>query len=313
MKVSGFTFVRNAVKLDFPVVECIRSVLPMVDEFVVAVGESEDGTLDLIRSIGDPKIFIVPTRWNPNISSGGYVLAQQTNVALMCCTGDWAIYVQGDEAIHEADHDRLRELMAKYRDDDRVESLSFRRTNFFGSYRTYCEPELDLCARVVKPHRFVLSRGDAAGFTVHPKYKERGRRITTVDTGLRLFHYMEIRSEKAATAKSQAKIDLWSGSDRRSAEQAQDDRYFRTVPRSFLHRFEGDHPAPMRERVLAHGFSLDLESPRMRKRLTATEWKMKARGFLARNVSLALRCGAASSRLVAVEQRPGGPLPGFPE
>ena len=49
MKVSGFTFVRNAVKYDYPVVESIASILPLCDEVVVAVGQSEDGTRALIR------------------------------------------------------------------------------------------------------------------------------------------------------------------------------------------------------------------------------------------------------------------------
>jgi hypothetical protein len=35
MKVGGFTFVRNVVKYDYPVVESIRSILPVVDEFIV--------------------------------------------------------------------------------------------------------------------------------------------------------------------------------------------------------------------------------------------------------------------------------------
>jgi len=93
MKVSGFTFVRDAVRLDYPIVESIQSILPIVDEFVVNVGASDDGTLDLVRSIPSPKIRIVESTWNPNLSSGGYVLSQQTNIALFNCTGDWAIYL----------------------------------------------------------------------------------------------------------------------------------------------------------------------------------------------------------------------------
>src|SRR6204780_5950244 len=103
MRLSGFTFVRNAVSLDYPVVESIRSVLPMVDEFVVALGESVDGTLDLIQSIGSPKIRIVPCTWNPNVKAGGYILAQQPNVALFNWTGEWALYLQADEATHVKD------------------------------------------------------------------------------------------------------------------------------------------------------------------------------------------------------------------
>lgn len=53
MKVSGFTFVKNAILYDYPIVEAISSILPLCDEVVVAVGKSDDNTLDLIRSIED--------------------------------------------------------------------------------------------------------------------------------------------------------------------------------------------------------------------------------------------------------------------
>ena len=70
MKVSGFTFVRNAVKYDYPVVESIRSILPAVDEFIVNVGRCDDGTLELIRSIRDPKIKIVESVWDETLREG---------------------------------------------------------------------------------------------------------------------------------------------------------------------------------------------------------------------------------------------------
>ena len=44
MKVTGFTFIRNAVKFDYPVVEAITSILPLCDDFVVAQRKSEDET-----------------------------------------------------------------------------------------------------------------------------------------------------------------------------------------------------------------------------------------------------------------------------
>ena len=201
MRVSGFTFVRNAVRLDYPVVESIRSILPIVDEMVVNVGHSDDGTRDLIAGIGDAKIRIIDSAWNPNLRSGGYVLAQQTDIALFNCTGAWAIYLQADEAIHERDHGRLAELMTRYRADDRVEGLLLRRLSFYGDYATVIDAHpmhLDLVCRVVKPHKFVLSRADAAGFTVHPKYKERGRRIRVADTGLDVFHYLDVRTPAAS-------------------------------------------------------------------------------------------------------------------
>ena len=81
MKVSGFTFVRNAIKYDYPVVEAIRSLLPICDEFIVAVGNSEDDTRNLVLSIGDPKIRIVDTIWDDSMREGGKVLAIETNKA----------------------------------------------------------------------------------------------------------------------------------------------------------------------------------------------------------------------------------------
>jgi hypothetical protein len=68
-----------------------------------------DGTIDLVRGVGSPKLKIVESTWNPKLSSGGNVLAQQ-HVALFNCTGDWAIYLQSDEAIHERDHALLLDL-----------------------------------------------------------------------------------------------------------------------------------------------------------------------------------------------------------
>src|SRR5207245_5640732 len=111
MKVSGFTFCRNAVRYDYPVVEAIRSILPIVDEFVVNVGRCEDGTLELVRSIGDPKIRIVESVWDETLRKDGLIYSQQTNIALARCTGDWAFYLKPDEVIPEDDLPRMVDAM----------------------------------------------------------------------------------------------------------------------------------------------------------------------------------------------------------
>jgi len=111
IRTSGFTFVRNVVKMDYPLVESISSLLPVVDEFIVNIGPCEDETEDLVRSIGDKKIKIIHCQWNPNIVSGGYIYAQQTNIALFNCTGKWAFYIQVDEVVHEEDLPKIRSLL----------------------------------------------------------------------------------------------------------------------------------------------------------------------------------------------------------
>ncbi len=97
MKVSGFTFVRNGVKYDYPFIESISSLLPVCDEVVVAVGQSEDDTLKRIQSLHSPKIRILETVWDESIRKGGTILSQQTNLALDQIDGDWGIYLQADE------------------------------------------------------------------------------------------------------------------------------------------------------------------------------------------------------------------------
>src|SRR2546430_13916956 len=101
MKISAFTFCRNMVRYDYPIIESIRSILPIVDEFIVNVGRCDDGTLELVRSIGDPKIRIIQSVWDETLRTGGLIYSQQTNIALAAGTGDWAFYFQADEGIHE--------------------------------------------------------------------------------------------------------------------------------------------------------------------------------------------------------------------
>ena len=106
MKISGFTFVKNAVKYDYPVVESIKSILPLVDEMIVNLGDSEDETNALIESIGSEKIKIVHSVWDKNLREGGRVLAVETDKAMDAVSpdADWLIYIQADEVIHEKYH-----------------------------------------------------------------------------------------------------------------------------------------------------------------------------------------------------------------
>ena len=112
MKVSGFTFLRNGQKLGYPFVASIRSLLPLVDEFVIALGPCDDDTEEMLRAIGDPKIRIIPTQWNERIRSDysvkGFVFGQQKSIALFNCTGDWAFYLEADEVLHEDDLPKIR-------------------------------------------------------------------------------------------------------------------------------------------------------------------------------------------------------------
>lgn len=286
MDVSGFTFIRNAVSLHYPVREAIKAVLPIVDEFVVNVGtmpgEADDGTLELIRSIGDPKIRIIQSLWNPHLADGGYVYAQQTNIALGNCVGQWAVYVQSDEVVHEADHDLLRDAMGRYRDDANVDGLTLWQHNFWGDYHTRFAVRPWVGRRkswIVKPHHFVMSRGDAANFTVHPKFKERGRKLRVVQTAARQFHYSHVKSLPAMQAKQANNRRYWHD-DQLDLDQITHDIYYTKYPRQFFERFAGDHPAVMRQRIDEHPVTLDHDSPDWRRALTPAERRLLRRHWL---------------------------------
>src|SRR6185503_11220201 len=114
MTVSGFTFCRNAVKYDYPVLESIRSALPVCDEFILNVGRCDDGTMELIESIRDPRIKIIESVWDESLRRDGLIYAEQTNIALRHCKGEWAFYIQADEVVHEDDLPALRRSMAQH-------------------------------------------------------------------------------------------------------------------------------------------------------------------------------------------------------
>lgn len=170
MKVTGFTFIRNAIKFDYPIVEAIKSILPVCDDFVVAVGNSEENTLDLIRSIDRNKIKIVETLWDdsPDMKRGGIVFAKETNKAFQEIRSDtdWAFYIQGDEVIHEKYLDTIAGGMKKWKDDESVDGLLFNYLHFYGSYdyvghspRWYNHE-----IRIIKNNKAIYSYRDAQGF-----------------------------------------------------------------------------------------------------------------------------------------------------
>ena len=167
MRVSGFSIIRDGIRFGYPFVESIYSVLPLVDEFVLAVGKSSDDTLHCAKAIGSPKLRIIETEWDEKLRQGGQVMAQQTNIALDECTGDWCFYLQGDEVIHEQDYERITGAMRKYLPKRDIEGLSFRYRHFYGSYQLINPLPYRRQIRIVRNGSGARSVGDACGFAIH--------------------------------------------------------------------------------------------------------------------------------------------------
>jgi len=171
MKIAGFTFIKNAIKNDYPIVEAINSILPICDEFVIAVGKSDDDTLKLIEGINSAKIRIIETVWDSKSRAGGSVFAQQTDIAFNAISSDidWAFYIQGDECIHEKYLPLIKQEMQANLNDPDIEGLLLKYKHFYGSYdfvaesRRWYRREI----RIIKKLPGIKSYKDAQGFRLN--------------------------------------------------------------------------------------------------------------------------------------------------
>lgn len=197
MRVCGFTFVRNGLQLGYPFRESIASLLPLVDELVVNVPRSEDGTLEAVRAIGDPRLTVFESDWDDSLRRGGMILALQTNRALERCTGDWAVYLQADEVLHEDDYGLIRAALERNCAAARVDALSFRFVHFEGSYDLVNPFRYRRQVRIVRPGGAVVSVGDACGFA-----RADSSRLRSLAIPARIFHYGWARPPAAMREKN---------------------------------------------------------------------------------------------------------------
>ncbi len=288
MFVSGFTFVRNAVRFDYPVVESIRSLLPLVDELVVCLGNSEDSTEKLIESIGDPRIRIIHSVWDDRLRSGGRVLAVETDKALrsVSAESDWCIYLQADEVIHEDDHPFIREAMEKHVHDTKVEGLLFDYMHFYGSYayigdsRRWYRHEV----RIVRNDQRIYSFRDAQGFRIDD------RKLRVKKANARIFHYGWVKDPLKQLEKQKQFHKLWHD-DTTARKMSGDSPYDYLKAVDSLAEFKGKHPSPVLERVKAQDweFTYDTRLKKLKfkdKLLLAIERLTGIRLFEYRNYSL---------------------------
>lgn len=246
MKVSGFSFIRNAVRFDYPVVESITSVLPICDEFVIAVGDSTDDTLQLIQSIESPKIKIIETIWDESLREGGRVLALETNKAFreISKDTDWAFYIQGDEVLHEKYLSRVEEAMEKWLNNQEVEGLLFNYLHFYGSYdyvgdsRNWYRKEV----RVVRNDPNTQSFRDAQGF------RKSGKSLQVKQVPATMYHYGWVKPPKQQQAKLETFHSYWHD-DQWLKENIPEVDEFDYSQIDSLKLFTEDHPKIMRNRI----------------------------------------------------------------
>lgn len=260
MKVSGFTFVKNAVKYGYPVVESITSLLPIVDEMVVCLGDSEDETNKLIESIGSDKIKIIHSVWDNSLREGGKVLAVETNKAMDATAydSDWLFYIQADEVLHEQYHPVILEAMQKFKTDKRVEGLLFHYHHFYGSYkfigdgRKWYSKEI----RVIRNDKKIRSYKDAQGFRLDD------RKLNVKLLNAYIYHYGWVRNPVAMKKKFTDFGKLWNTDEDHIAWVAKEEKKGSEFDYSNIDSvtvFTGTHPAVMKDLVSKEDWNFDMD------------------------------------------------------
>jgi len=262
MKISGFIIIKNAVKNDYPVTEAIRSVLPLVDEMIVSIGDSEDDTLSLIQSIASDKIRIVHSVWDPALRQGGEVLAIETDKAFQHISpdADWAFYIQADEVVHEKYHPVILEAAKKYNDQKEVEGLLFRYTHFYGTYnyvgdsRRWYNREI----RIIRNDKNIHSYKDAQGF------RKDGRKLFVKLIDAHIYHYGWVKSPKQMHQKAKNIGKFWRTDEEWEQFLTASDFWDFNNEYDSLVKFTGTHPAVMQERIKNQNWKIELDISKKR-------------------------------------------------
>lgn len=258
MKVSGFTFVRNAIKFDYPIVEAITSILPICDEMIVSVGKSDDDTLGLIKSIGSPKIKIIETVWDDSLREGGKVLAVETDKALAAVSpdSDWCFYIQGDEVVHEQYLPAIKQGMQDYLNDPKVKGLLLKYLHFYGSYQYVADSQkwYRQEIRVIRNNKNISSYRDAQGFRTIDNQKLNVKMIDAY-----MYHYGWVKPPEVQKAKMKSSINFWEKDEVAEKKKKEYEDTFDYSGIDSLASFEGTHPAVMNARLERVNWQFDFD------------------------------------------------------
>lgn len=275
MKISGFSFIRNAIKFDYPITESILSVLPLVDEYVIAVGNSDDDTRKLVSDIKSDKIKIIDTVWDDTIRGGGKILSVETQKAFSEISDDsnWAFYLQGDECIHEKDYGNIKKAMEFYLPDKKVEGLLFDYLHFYGDYKyvgsgkRWYRNEI----RVIRNDKNIISWKDAQGFRFKDQTKLRVKKINAT-----IYHYGWVKPPKISNQKSMYFNTINMADYTPTAADLQKDFDYHNIDRLAL--FKGTHPAVMKEKIATMNWNFEYNT--LKKGYKNMKFKHKVSHFI---------------------------------
>ncbi len=265
MKITGFTFIRNAVKNDYPVAEAVTSILPLCDEFIIAHGNSDDPTLELLQNIDPQKIKIVQTVWDDSLREGGWVFALETDKAYAAISPDtdWAFYIQGDECVHEKYLPEIKKAMEESLNDKQVEGLLFKYLHFYGSYdfiassRRWYRNEI----RVVRYDPGIRSYRDAQGF------RKNGKKLKVKPVDAFIYHYGWVKQPKGLKNKVR-NFNQFYHNEQWMEQNLPEDYEFDYGNAHRLLKFTGTHPAVIQKRIAVSNWKFSFDPVLLQRKMS---------------------------------------------
>lgn len=293
MKISGFTFVKNASKLFIPAKEAISSILPLVDEFIVVLGDCDpdDNTEKEIESLASTKIKIIHSVWEPDKFPKNTIFAQQTDIAKEACKGDWLFYLQCDEALHEKYIPTVKKALGKFHNDKRVEGLVFNYKHFWGDFEHY-NPSHTFYSkeiRIIRNLAQIHSWKDAQSFRFHEgefnyqfedyQRKEGTRKLNVAIIDAEIYHYGWVRPPEMMNKKRKTASSTYHGKEAAQKKFEKEEIGFDYGPLQLVKKFKGIHPSSFNNWVNQIHWKNELQysGKRRKKAQTAKHEKLKYR------------------------------------
>jgi hypothetical protein len=272
MTISGFTMGKNVSKLYYPMKPSIMSILPIVDEFIVVLGDSDqdDLTRQEIESIADPKIKIIDSIWDIEKYPRGMEHAHQTDIAKSYCTGDWLFYLQADEVVHEEDLNKIRLRCEELLEDRIIDGLLFNYYHFWGDYSHYHNSHgwYRKEIRIIRNDPEIHSWESAQSFRripgfdgLHYRQQEGTKKLTVTDTGAYIYHYGWVRPPAYMKNKIRAFKTNHKGQNKVAELENLNSHYFDFDygDLSKLAVFKHSHPKIMNEWISKFSWSDELK------------------------------------------------------
>ncbi len=240
MKISGCTFIRNGELFGYPYLESIQCLLDICDEVVVVIGNCNDETLHNVKSINNSKLKIIETVWNDKMQDRGFVYSEQKMIAQYSCIGDWVLYLECDEIIHENDYDKIKHLLRANLDKQHVEAFVFDYIHFYGTpdYIISSAHWYKRAPRIIR-NSIRTFAPDGLFWIVMDKNRS-GRFPRSKSIGCNMFHYGHVRSIESHEKKMQFIPQYWK-------QKSQQFSGYDNVYAGFISKFNNTHPNIIKE------------------------------------------------------------------